>query len=267
MSSSLPATPSSSTSSLTTSSFGDATTLSDAAANSLPVMEKTLEGTVKTANVSALDLFLGADIVVQIVMLLLLSASIWSWTLIFAKSTQLRSLHKAANLFEEKFWSQTNLSALYSKLKGRTQDSLSHLFFIGMSEWQRSSPSDAHALDRIHRILMLTINKEREHIERHMTFLASVGSTAPFVGLFGTVWGIMNSFQGIALSGSTNLAVVAPGIAEALFATALGLVAAIPAVLSYNFISSKINNYAARLDNFADEFITMLESQPRNPDA
>lgn len=233
------------------------TLLNDAAANATPLAESNLGQSVHSMKVSALDLFLGADFVVQVVMLILLGASVWSWTLIFAKSQQLRSLHKAAEEFENQFWSASSIEAFYTKMKGRSKDSLSHLFALGMSEWNDRGDTSQNR-ERIHRLLSVSVTKEMDHIEKHMTFLASVGSTAPFVGLFGTVWGIMNSFQGIAMSGSTNLAVVAPGIAEALFATALGLIAAIPAVLGYNRISSQINRYSTRLDTFVEELITML---------
>ncbi len=240
-------------------STANETLLSDAAANAAPLAENTLGESVSTVNVSAIDLFLGADIVVQVVMLILLMASIWSWTLIFAKSKQIRTLHKEADEFEQQLWSAQSLSTAFTKLKGRSKDTFSQLFILGMSEWQAKGASEYNR-DRIQRLLSVTITKDMNDVEKHMTFLASVGSTAPFIGLFGTVWGIMNSFQGIAMSGSTNLAVVAPGIAEALFATALGLIAAIPAVLGYNRISSQINRYGSRLDAFADEFTTMLPS-------
>ncbi len=231
-------------------------------------MPETVETTdigdsVQTLSVSAWDLFIGADWVVQSVMILLLIASFWSWTIIFAKTAMLKSLNKKAAKFEDSFWSGQSLQSLHDALKGKTLDPFGTVFTIAMSEWQRN-PSAIHndsgqsLQQRVARLMNLSINKEMDGIERHMIFLASVGSTAPFVGLFGTVWGIMNSFQGIAMSRSTNLAVVAPGIAEALFATALGLVAAIPAVLGYNKLSAEINRYNARLESFSDEFATIL---------
>jgi biopolymer transport protein TolQ len=221
---------------------------------------------VQSVGVSAWDLFIGADWVVQSVMILLIVASFWSWTLIFAKSSKLRSLNKKAQNFEDSFWSGKSLQTLHDVLKSRpldANDAMGTIFKVAMDEWQRNPHAlradSGHSLQqRVQRLINLTINKEMDYLERHMIFLASVGSTAPFVGLFGTVWGIMNSFQGIAMSQSTNLAVVAPGIAEALFATALGLIAAIPAVLGYNRISSEINRYGARLENFRDEFSTIL---------
>ena len=221
---------------------------------------------VQSVGVSAWDLFIGADWVVQSVMLLLIIASFWSWTLIFAKSSKLRTLNKKARKFEDSFWSGQSLRSLNDILKSKPLDpnnAMGTIFNIAMDEWQRNpqalrTDSGQSLQQRVQRLMNLTINKEMDYLERHMIFLASVGSTAPFVGLFGTVWGIMNSFQGIAMSQSTNLAVVAPGIAEALFATALGLIAAIPAVLGYNRISSEINRYGARLESFRDEFSTIL---------
>ena len=218
---------------------------------------------VKSVGVSAWDLFIGADWVVQSVMLLLIIASFWSWTLIFAKSSQLRALNKKAHKFEDSFWSGQSLQNLNASLTSSALDPMATIFKVAMSEWQRNpnalqNDSGQSLQQRVQRLMNLTINKEMDQLERHMIFLASVGSTAPFVGLFGTVWGIMNSFQGIAMSQSTNLAVVAPGIAEALFATALGLIAAIPAVLGYNRISSETNRYCARLESFQDEIATIL---------
>lgn len=221
---------------------------------------------VQSVGVSAWDLFIGADWIVQSVMLLLIIASFWSWTLIFAKSSKLRALNKRAKSFEDSFWSGTSLQAFHEALNSKpldADDAMGTVFKVAMDEWHRNPQAlrtdSGHSLQqRVQRLMNLIINKEMDHLERHMIFLASVGSTAPFVGLFGTVWGIMNSFQGIAMSQSTNLAVVAPGIAEALFATALGLIAAIPAVLGYNRISSEINRYGARLESFRDEFSTIL---------
>jgi biopolymer transport protein TolQ len=212
---------------------------------------------------SAWDLFIGADWVVQAVMLGLLLASFWSWTIIFAKHTRLRTLKQQATKFEEAFWSGQPLQNLYDSQAARSDDPLAMTFSAGMREWQRSPKTlrgekSFPFQERVQRVMNLTMNRELDTLEKHMVFLASVGSTAPFVGLFGTVWGIMNSFQGIAMSQSTNLAVVAPGIAEALFATAIGLIAAIPAVLGYNKISTEINRYGTRLEGFVDEFVTIV---------
>jgi biopolymer transport protein TolQ len=226
--------------------------------------------TPPTADLSMLDLFLHADVVVQLVMLILLGASFWCWTIIFAKIIKLRYLKAKADAFEESFWSGGSLENLFDRIGLRPKDPLSAVFVSAMQEWRRSSISRGQALShelratlqqRVERVMNTTLNREMESVERHMTFLASVGSTAPFVGLFGTVWGIMHSFQGIAASQSTNLAVVAPGIAEALFATALGLIAAIPAVLAYNKISTEISRYANRLETFSQEFATLISRQ------
>jgi biopolymer transport protein TolQ len=222
-----------------------------------------------SAHLSMFDLFLHADWVVQLVMLILLGASFWCWTIIFAKSFKLRHLKTKAEAFEEAFWSGGALESLYDRIGSRPKDPLSAVFVSAMREWRRSSTKgrtlaqDARATiqQRIERVMNTTMNREMESIESHMTFLASVGSTAPFVGLFGTVWGIMHSFQSIAASQSTNLAVVAPGIAEALFATALGLIAAIPAVLAYNKISTEIGRYANRLESFSHEFSLLISRQ------
>ncbi len=223
---------------------------------------------VATNHLSVWDLFIHADWVVQLVMLGLLAASLWSWTIIFAKTTRLKSLQKTADRFEESFWSGGSLDALYDRIGNRPSDPQSAIFAAAMKEWRRSAAKGAPQRQtketlqhRIERVMSVTLGREMEGLERHLTFLASVGSTAPFVGLFGTVWGIMHSFQGIANSQSTNLAVVAPGIAEALFATAIGLVAAIPAVLAYNKISSDINRYANRLESFASEFGAIISRQ------
>ena len=229
-------------------------------------MTETLETTAlgnsaSASGLSAWDLFIGADWVVQAVMLLLLLASFWSWTIIFAKISRLRALNQAAAKFEDAFWSGKSLSALQETLQNKKHLSpIETIFCAAMREWRHnnSTRKSTTLFERIQRILNLMITRESDEIERHMVFLGSVGSTAPFIGLFGTVWGIMHSFQSIAASQSTNLAVVAPGIAEALFATALGLVAAIPAVLAYNKLSTDINRYITRLESFADEFMTIV---------
>jgi biopolymer transport protein TolQ len=228
-------------------------------------------GTAKVSSgFSMLDLFLNADWIVQAVMLLLLFASFWCWTIIFSKTFKLRTLKEKAESFEENFWSGSSIETLYDRLDSRVDDPMSAVFISAMREWKRGrNKIDAHngsdwkksLQQRIERVMHVTVNREMEQIEKNLTFLASTGSTAPFVGLFGTVWGIMHSFQGIAQSQSTSLAVVAPGIAEALFATALGLVAAIPAVLAYNKISSEIARYGNRLDTFSYEFGTLISRQ------
>jgi biopolymer transport protein TolQ len=217
---------------------------------------------VQNFHMSLWDLFLGADWLVQSIMLMLVAASIWSWAIIFSKTARLKMINRQANQFEEQFWSGSALDQLYDTVAKRPLHPMAAVFVAGMKEWQRKSGRRGVSLqERIERILNVTTNREMEDLESQMIFLASVGSTAPFVGLFGTVWGIMDSFQGIAASQSTNLAVVAPGIAEALFATAVGLIAAIPAVLAYNKLSTEINRFGARLEGFSDEFLTLISRQ------
>lgn len=215
-------------------------------------------------------LFLQADIVVKIVMILLLVASVWSWAIIFEKILKIRRLRSLAEQFEEAFWSGGSLDDLYDRIDKRPPDPMSSLFVSAMREWRRSSSkglggvSDQNRISlqqRIERVMDISLGREMERLERHMIFLASVGASAPFIGLFGTVWGIMNAFTSIAASKNTSLAVVAPGIAEALFATALGLVAAIPAVIAYNKISTDLGRYGGRLEAFAGEFGAILSRQ------
>ncbi len=220
-------------------------------------------------SLSVWHLFMQADIIVKIVMVILLMASFWSWAIIFEKIRRVRRIEADAAEFEEAFWAGGSLEQLYERIGGRPSDPMASLFAAAMREWRRStekglltSESAREALQsRIERVMTTTMARETERLERHMIFLASVGSTAPFVGLFGTVWGIMNSFQSIAMSKNTSLAVVAPGIAEALFATALGLVAAIPAVLAYNKLSTDLGRYAGRMEGFIDDFSAILSRQ------
>jgi biopolymer transport protein TolQ len=181
---------------------------------------------------------------------------------------RMRRLRVQAEEFEESFWSGGSLENLYDRIDNRPKEPMASVFTAAMREWRRSAAKGlsetaqkASLAQRIDRVMQVTMGREIEALERNMTFLATVGSTAPFVGLFGTVWGIMNSFQAIAQSKDTSLAVVAPGIAEALFATALGLVAAIPAVVAYNKISTDLGRYAARLEAFGDEFSAILSRQ------
>lgn len=214
-------------------------------------------------------LFMRADIIVKLVMLALLGASFWCWAIIFDKTLKLRQLAQRADQFEESFWSGGSLEELYDRIGSRPLDPMSSVFVAAMREWRRTAAKGLADRDltraslpqRIDRVMSVTLGREIELLERRLGFLASVGSTAPFIGLFGTVWGIMNSFQSIAATKNTSLAVVAPGIAEALFATALGLVAAIPAVIAYNKISSDLDRYGKRLENFAGEFGAILSRQ------
>jgi TolQ protein len=214
------------------------------------------------------DLFVNADWVVKSVMILLLAASIWCWTIIFEKLINLRRLNSLADRFESSFWSGGAVEDLYDRIQTQPPDPLSAVFVAAMREWRRfvakhgdAATSATDLSDRVERVMHLTATRELERVERYMTFLASTGSTAPFVGLFGTVWGIMNSFSAIGATKNTSLAVVAPGIAEALFATALGLLAAIPAVLAYNKLSRDLDRYAGRINGFAGEFMAILSRQ------
>jgi len=214
-------------------------------------------------DLSLWGLFMSADIVVKLIMIGLLAASFWSWTIIFNKSFRIKNLFSAANQFEDSFWSGGSLDVLYERIGTRPRDPMSAVFAAAMREWKRATTarSTGTLQERIERAMQVTSNREMDKLERHMGFLASLGSTATFIGLFGTVWGIMNSFQSIAASQNTSLAVVAPGIAEALFATAIGLVAAIPAVVAYQKISLELNRYANRLDSFSNEFGAIISRQ------
>ncbi len=226
-------------------------------------------------DMSMWGLFLQADPVVKFVMIILVAASIWSWSIIFGKRSLLKKLNKKADVFEDSFWSGEALDKIYARVKNSKHDPILQIFSAGMEEWQSGVaggiPSrenlQAGIRQRVERAMSVTIGREMNMLERGMTFLASTGSTAPFIGLLGTVWGIMNSFSAIAATNNTSLAVVAPGIAEALFATALGLVAAIPAVISYNVFSTGLNRYADRLDAFTDEFVAILSRHLDSQDA
>jgi len=219
------------------------------------------------ADFSVWGMFAQADIVVQAVMLLLVAASVWSWTIIFATWLRLRKVNAAADAFEDSFWSGAAPEELFESLKNRVSHPLAMVFIAAMREWTRSMKGGssgsvrAKVEDRVAKVMNVAIAREMERLEGHVGFLATVGSAAPFVGLFGTVWGIMNSFQSIALTANTSLAVVAPGIAEALLATALGLVAAVPAVVAYNKHASDLSRFAGRLEGFADEFAAILSRQ------
>jgi biopolymer transport protein TolQ len=215
-------------------------------------------------DLSLWGLFLQADWIVKTVMIGLLLASIWVWAIVFDKVTSIRRANRAADAFEDRFWSGGSLDDLYAKEGEEPSHPLAAVFGAAMREWRRSAGNGAllgGAKERVERAMGVTIGREMERLERWMVFLASVGSVAPFIGLFGTVWGIMNSFAAIAGMQNTNLAVVAPGIAEALFATAIGLVAAIPAVLAYNKITTDLARFAGRMESFATEFAAILSRQ------
>ncbi len=227
-----------------------------------------IKGALKPAEAggfSFIGLFMQASLVVQLVMIGLLLASIWSWAIVVEKIFAFRKARVEADKFEQLFWSGQSLDELYNNLsRGRTI-TMAALFVAAMREWKRSVEGNIRALGgiqlRVEKVMDVTISREMERLDRRLLFLATVGSTAPFVGLFGTVWGIMTSFQAIAVSKNTNLAVVAPGIAEALFATALGLMAAIPAVIFYNKFSADSAQIAQRLEAFADEFAAIVSRQ------
>lgn len=217
------------------------------------------------ANLSLISLFLHADIIVKAVIVGLLLASVWSWAIIIDKTILYAKIRKQMDLFEKTFWSGQSLEELYRSLSGRTPQGMASVFVAAMREWKRSFEAGARSQfglqTRIEKVLDVTISREVGRLESRLLFLATVGSAGPFVGLFGTVWGIMNSFQSIAASNNTSLAVVAPGIAEALLATALGLLAAIPAVIAYNKLSSEAGKIGDRLEGFADEFSAILSRQ------
>ncbi|WP_028879386.1 protein TolQ [Terasakiella pusilla] len=229
----------------------------------------TMAGSVAGPDLTMLGLFLRADIIVQSVMIGLLFASVWCWAIILDKYFRMRKLNKMADKFEDKFWSGQSLDQLYDAQGNQPEDPMSAVFVTAMREWRRTQAKSRNSddvmrtrlQDRIDRVMQITVSREMDRIEKNMTFLASTGSTAPFIGLFGTVWGIMNAFTAIANTKNTTLAVVAPGIAEALFATALGLVAAIPAVVAYNKLSRDMDRYAGRLDSFSGEFSAILSRQ------
>jgi biopolymer transport protein TolQ len=218
-----------------------------------------------TSDVSLIALFLQAAWIVKAVMLGLLACSVWVWAIAIEKTLLHMRMRKAMDRFEQTFWSGQSLEELYRSLSGRPVHSMAALFVAAMREWKRSLEGEVRSFAglqmRIGKVMEVTIAREIELLERRLLVLATVGSTGPFVGLFGTVWGIMTSFQSIAASKNTSLAVVAPGIAEALFATAIGLVAAIPATIFYNKFASEVNKQAQRLEGFADEFSAILSRQ------
>ena len=208
---------------------------------------------------SLFQLFLRADFIVKSVIIILIAASIYSWALIFEKYKLFKRIEKSTTSFEEKFWKSRSAESFYNNLTNRDKDPLATIFQSAMVELIKTkSKSSSIQSNRVSRVLEVSADKEIKLIEKHFTFLATVGSTAPFIGLFGTVWGIMNSFQSIAISRNTSLAIVAPGIAEALFATALGLLAAIPAVVAYNKFNSDSKKYYGRIENFSKRFISII---------
>ena len=219
-----------------------------------------------TTETSIVALILQADLVVKLVMLLLLGASLWCWAVVFDKWRKLRSLGRLTSEFEQVFWSGAPLNSLFQSYSAEPGHPMAVMFVAAMEEWREapkpvSAANERSLLDRITKVLSLTQDRELGNLDKNVSSLATIGAVAPFVGLFGTVWGIMNSFQSIALTKNTTLAVVAPGIAEALFATALGLLAAIPAVVAYNKISNSIDRLGDRLNSFADELNVVISRE------
>ena len=212
-----------------------------------------------TTDFSLWQLFLRADFVVKSVILILIASSIFSWALILDKYRLFKRIDKSTKLFEDKFWKSKSAETFYKNLPDKTDDPLAQVFQSTMEELIKTrSKSSAVQSVRVQRVVEVSIDKQLKNIEKNFTYLATVGSTAPFIGLFGTVWGNMNSFQSIAISRNTSLAIVAPGIAEALFATALGLLAAIPAVIAYNKFNSDSQRYLSRVDNFCKRFLSIV---------
>ena len=208
---------------------------------------------------SLIQLFLRADFVVKSVIIILIAASVFSWALIFEKYRLFKKIEKSSSNFEEKFWKSRSAENFYNNLSNKEKDPLASIFQSAMAELIKTKSKSSSAQSaRVSRVLEISLDNEIKLIEKHFIFLATVGSTAPFIGLFGTVWGIMNSFQSIAISRNTSLAIVAPGIAEALFATALGLLAAVPAVIAYNKFTSDSRKYSARIENFSKRFISII---------
>ncbi len=214
-------------------------------------------GLASNTDFSILSLFLRADIIVKSVIVILIACSIYSWAIIFDKIRLFRKINKSAEEFEEKFWKSKSAETFYNSLPSTTNDPMAQVFKNSMQTVMKSR-SKSNLTERMMNVLDANIEKQMNIVDKNYTFLATVGSTAPFIGLFGTVWGIMNSFQSIAISRNTSLAIVAPGIAEALFATALGLLAAIPAVIAYNKFSNDSKKYSQKLENFSKRFISII---------
>ena len=224
---------------------------------------------VKSVDLSFWSLFLQADMIVKLVMIILILSSIYSWSIIFDKWLALKSVHKKTRTFEKAFWSGQSLELLYSQIKSQEDHPMAMVFSSAMQEWQnRGTIEPGGNADlrvginqRIYQSMQVAINKSIGQLDKNLNFLATLGSSAPFIGLFGTVWGIMVSFQSIAVSKNTTLAVVAPGIAEALLATAFGLVAAIPAVIFYNKFASEINKFSVNIEDFSSELSSIMSRE------
>ena len=214
-------------------------------------------GLASSADFSIVNLFLRADIIVKSVIVILIAASIYSWAIIIDKYRLFKKINKSSEEFEEKFWKSKSAESFFNNLPANIDDPMANLF-KGSMQIVMKSRSKSNLSERLGSVVEVNIEKQMNVIDKNYTFLATVGSTAPFIGLFGTVWGIMNSFQQIAISRNTSLAIVAPGIAEALFATALGLLAAIPAVVAFNKFSSDSRKYSQKLENFSKRFISII---------
>tara|TARA_B100001996_G_scaffold343099_1_gene298079 strand:+ start:40 stop:714 length:675 start_codon:yes stop_codon:yes gene_type:complete len=214
-------------------------------------------GLASNTDFSIISLFLRADIIVKSVIIILIASSVYSWAIIFDKIRMFRKINKSAEEFEEKFWKSKSAETFYNNLPATLDDPMAKVFKSSMQALMKTR-SRSNLSERLSGILEASIEKQMNIVDKNYTFLATVGSTAPFIGLFGTVWGIMNSFQSIAISRNTSLAIVAPGIAEALFATALGLLAAIPAVIAYNKFSNDSKKYSQKLENFSKRFISII---------
>jgi len=214
-------------------------------------------GLASNTDFSILSLFLRADFIVKSVIIILIASSVYSWAIIFDKIMMFRRINKDSEDFEERFWKSKSAETFYNSLPTSLDNPMARLFKDSMQAVMKSR-SKTNISQRLENILEVNIEKQMNFVNNKFTFLATVGSTAPFIGLFGTVWGIMNSFQSIAISRNTSLAIVAPGIAEALFATALGLLAAIPAVIAYNKFGNDSKKYSQKLENFSKRFISII---------
>ena len=214
-------------------------------------------GLASSADFSLMNLFLRADIIVKSVIIILIACSVYSWAIIIEKLKLFKKINASSEEFEEKFWRSKSAETFYNSLPNKIEDPMASLFKESMQSVLKSR-SKSNLMERLGGTLEVGIEKQMTKIEKGFTFLATVGSTAPFIGLFGTVWGIMNSFQSIAISRNTSLAIVAPGIAEALFATALGLLAAIPAVIAYNRFNTDSKKYSQKLESFSKRFISII---------
>ena len=214
-------------------------------------------GLASNTDFSIINLFIRADIIIKTVILILIACSIYSWAIIFEKIKMFKKISKSTEEFENKFWKSKSAETFYNNLPDNFEDPMANLFRSSMETMLKARRS-SNLNEKMSRMLEINIEQQMENIDKSYTFLATVGSTAPFIGLFGTVWGIMNSFQSIAISRNTSLAIVAPGIAEALFATALGLLAAIPAVIAFNKFNSDSRKYSQKLENFSKRLLSII---------